>query len=119
EDSTTPLRETVPLFVATSTRVRLDSLSAASFVLTEVVRAASSTFCPAVLPVIAWQPASEKTVNITARSVFDGLISNSLYCRYLVYVQPRIRKRRTRIGMGIPRAQSIIHPTFPCWSFKI
>src|SRR6266498_4616617 len=68
----------MPLFVSTSTRVRLETLSAANFVLTELVRAASSTFCPAVFPVIAWQPANEKTVNIITRSFLHGLILNPL-----------------------------------------
>ena len=44
------IERNVPLFVSTSTRVRLEALSAANLVLTAVVTLASSTLRPALFP---------------------------------------------------------------------
>jgi hypothetical protein len=47
-------------------RVKLDGLSATSAALTDAVKAASSTFRPALRPVIAWHDASKNEITITA-----------------------------------------------------
>src|ERR1044072_6609432 len=60
-ESTIRYTETTCLVVSTSMRVKLPILSAASLVFTEAVIVESSTFWPAVSPVIAVQPAAESS----------------------------------------------------------
>src|SRR4030095_10041312 len=107
----------MPLFVSTSTRVRLESLSAANFVLTELVRVASSTFRPAVFPVIAWQPASETTVNITTTSFLHALILNPLSCPFgLCTATHQKENKQNRDGNTQRPEQYPSH--FPCLIYQ-
>jgi hypothetical protein len=58
-------------------RVKFEAFSDTRVALTDAVRLASSTFCPAVFPVIAWQPASDSTNSAIAKLFNTLLILNT------------------------------------------
>src|SRR4030095_811483 len=87
--STSPVRYTMPLLVSTPTRDRVLSRSPSSWVFTYVVRVPSSMFCPAVSPVIAWQPVmKKKTTNVTANILNVRIINTSYLSLRFSYFHP-------------------------------
>ncbi|SLM42658.1 hypothetical protein NSND_60086 [Nitrospira sp. ND1] len=89
-DVTTPFRVTTPRSVSTSIREKFDKRSEDSLDCTEAVMVASSMVCPAVLPVVDWQPTSESIVTAKTKRVRCAIIIGTPFQNFVqVYIRMR------------------------------